>query len=93
MKTSTKSLNPIRGEFIGIPIERGIAIPPRAKAHRGPAGGMSTVVQRLEVGESFAVRAHLRQRLAVTASVYGKRLGRKFVVRELDGFARCWRVK
>ena len=93
MKEATKKPGPAKAGFIGIPIERGIAIPPRRGSKGRPPGDVAKALLRLEVGESIAIPLERRKRLSWAAATWGRKTGRKFIVRELDGFARCWRVK
>ena len=46
---------------------------------------------KMEVGDSFFVTDGNRQRIAGAASHAARRLGRKYVVRSVDGGVRAWR--
>jgi hypothetical protein len=80
-------------------IEKGIPIPPRRRVT--PAGNAD--FDKLEVGDSFAVPVPEEyrhkptiwagtNRLRTAAHQYGKRHGRTFTVRCVDGAIRIWRV-
>lgn len=64
-------------------IEKGIELPQRFP------------FSKMEVGDSFAVPADIKKTIISTsASVYGRRNGKKFSVRkDALGQLRCWRVK
>ncbi len=46
---------------------------------------------KMEVGDSFFIPDGNRSRIAGAASHAARRLGRKFVVRSVDGGVRAWR--
>lgn len=83
---------PVKDSFVGIPIERGIPMPPKQAQKTGPRTPISVAMHKLKVGESFAVPLEQKKRLGIAASTCRKRTGAKFAVRELDGFARVWRL-
>lgn len=69
-------------------IEKGVPIPEITHASKYP-------FEKMEVGDSFFVEGdEAKNRLYSSASVYSKRHGgkTKFVVRGVDGGARCWRT-
>jgi hypothetical protein len=66
-------------------IEGGIEIPVRLAA-RYPFAGM-------EVGESFFVPDGDVKKLSNHACRYGKKSGRRYCVRKVEGGVRVWRVE
>lgn len=83
---------PMKESFIGIPIERGIPIPPKVNRQTGPRTPMSLALHKLKPTESFAVPLEQKARVSVAACSCHKRTGAKFVVREHEGYARVWRL-
>jgi len=82
-----------RADFIGIPIERGIPIPTDSgKGMSGPRTMIGQALVKLQPTESFAVPLEQKSKLASNAHAWAKKLKRKFIVRELNGYARCWRL-
>ncbi len=69
-----------------IKVEKNIPIPPFRKTLKYPFEGM-------EVGDSFFVTDVKRNNLAITARKYGSKTGKKFLVRDVKGGVRCWRVE
>ena len=69
-----------------IKIEKNIPVPPFRKALKYP-------FEEMQVGDSFLVTDVKRENLAITARKYGKKAGKDFLVREVEGGVRCWRVK
>ena len=57
-----------------------------------PAGRRKYPFRELGVEESFLVRGGKAVILSNLANRYGKKLGRKYVVRTVDGGVRVWRV-
>jgi len=71
-------------------IEKGIAIPERK------GGTVKYPFEQMEVGDSFFVPESAevrRSNFSNSASSYGKRTGKKFTVRKVEGGWRCWRVE
>lgn len=70
-------------------IEKNVPAPPAAQStRRYPFPDM-------EVGDSFFVQtesARTNPRLRSCAALYGKRHGKKFRVRSVDGGSRVWRI-
>lgn len=75
------------------PIERGIPIPPRVSAQKGPRTALGRHLERLDVNETFAVPSDLQKTLAAAAGGARKRTGRRFTIRRIDDMARVWRIK
>jgi hypothetical protein len=53
--------------------------------------GITTVLKKLEVGQSFAVHSEGRKKSGALYQV-GKKLGRKFTARKTSDGIRIWRV-
>jgi hypothetical protein len=70
-------------------IDKGIPVPPQRR--RG-CGEVIDVLERMEVGDSV-VFPDSGKRVTFATSGYGKRLGRKFVTRKVDGGRRIWRIE
>ncbi|MDP9196110.1 MAG: hypothetical protein M3O22_04985 [Pseudomonadota bacterium] len=71
-------------------IEKGIAIPTIVRGRaRSPE---KYPWSQMEVGDSFFTPAGAAKYLNRAAQVAGKRLGRKFSVRKVEGGQRTWRV-
>lgn len=68
------------------PIESGIVLSRRRDSTKYPLAS-------LEVGDSFLVPGAVARRLATAASQAGKRLGRKFATRKVEGGVRVWRLE
>ena len=69
-----------------IKIEKNIPIPTFKKTLKYP-------FEEMQVGDSFFVKDVKRNNLSITARKYGSKTGRKFLVREVEGGVRCWRVE
>ena len=69
-----------------IKIDKGIPLLPFRRAMKNPFDEMG-------VGDSFMVKGVKRENLAVTAAKYGKKSGKAFLVREVEGGVRCWRIE
>lgn len=68
-----------------IKIDKGIPLPPRGGRQRYPW-------QEMEVGDSFFVEGASVRSLSAAAAQVGRRSGRKFSLRTVEGGVRCWRV-
>lgn len=73
-----------------IPIDKGIPIPTRCHGRRGVR--VLYPFPDMEIGDSFFVEGSASS-VESAASSYGKRTGRKFTTRYVDGGARVWRIK
>ena len=49
--------------------------------------------RKMEVGDSFFSNDISAEKLRAAASYFGLRNERKYMVRKVDGGARCWRIK
>lgn len=68
-------------------IDKGIAIPdPRTNGCIYPWDDM-------EIGDSFIVPPEKDKSIHATKSAAGKRYGKKFIARKVDGGTRVWRVE
>jgi len=70
----------------GVKIEKGVPIP-KSKAD------LKWPWDKLKVGESFLFPIELLASARSQAYSYGKKLGRHFTTRTVDGGARVWRDK
>jgi hypothetical protein len=67
-------------------IEKGVPFP-------GPQGrGLFGAVRRMEVGDSIFVADGKQNTVSATGSAIGRRTGRKFMTRKVEGGIRIWRV-
>lgn len=64
-------------------IEKGVPVTKKAKYS----------FESMEVGDSFFLSVDQRRKFSNTASGWGKRNGKKFIVRKVDGGFRCWRTE
>lgn len=75
-------------------IEKGIRIPPEARATNGRPGAVALTLQRLEKGDSFLVREELEalkaRKIVRDAS---KKNGRGYTTRKAGKGVRIWRVR
>lgn len=69
-----------------IKIDKDVPVPPFKRALKYP-------FDKMEVGDSFMVKGVKRENLAVTAAKYGKKSGKAFLVRDIEGGVRCWRIE
>lgn len=75
-----------------IEIEHDVPLPETRGRPKPPAQNRYPF-SRLEVGESFVFPPATTRNMAfVSATREGKRLGRKFTVRQMAGKLRCWRT-
>jgi hypothetical protein len=66
------------------PVEKGVPI---------PLGRDKYPWERLDVGDSFFVPGKTLRSLATQTSYAGKRFGRRFRIRLVDGGVRIWRIE
>jgi len=75
-------------------VEEGIKVPAR-----GPGQKMKYPWNKMEIGDSFLVKASTDSRLKVQqcitacAGSYGKRHGMKFASRQVEDGVRVWRIE
>jgi hypothetical protein len=69
-------------------IESNIPLPAERSYEKS---GITTVLKKLEVGQSFAVKSEGRKKSGALYQV-GKKLGRKFATRKTSDGLRIWRV-
>jgi hypothetical protein len=67
-------------------IEKGVPLP---RAHRSSKYPW----RQMEVGDSFFAAGVLRSSLRQQAYAVGRKIGRKFAVRQVEGGTRVWRVE
>ena len=71
-----------------VKIEKGVALP-AVEARRKPAWPL----RLMEVGDSFFIKDTKVKTISRTCGQHGKRLGRKFASRTVDGGVRVWRTE
>ena len=69
-------------------IEKGIPVPPPKRELRS---GVYAVLRSLDVGDSFVARGK-QDSVRGMACMAGKKYGRKFATRVVEGGVRVWRV-
>lgn len=66
-------------------IDQGVPLPARGPAPRWP-------FRQMAVGDSFCAPRSQANTVKASASMFGKRSGRKFSTRMEDDSIRCWRT-
>ena len=70
-------------------IDKGVPMP---KLRGGPGRNPIYPLGDMEVGDSFLVPGEKRSSLRSAIQMYGKRYGKRFSLRTVDGGQRVWRL-
>lgn len=74
-------------------IDTNVPVPAPSSRGRAAQAPHYQAVTKLEVGQSFFAAAKAKGKIGSASYVVGKKLGRTYTVRNVDGGIRIWRIK